>query len=811
MSVPASGPGGFADVAALLEGERLFRLTMENAGVGMVLSYPRDGHILRANAAACALLGRDEAAVLAASWQEFTHPDDLEVDRDLVAGLISGRRDSFRRRKRYVRPDGTTVWGDVTVSCIRDQQGTALATMAQIVDITAEMDAVQRLRDSEEQFRMLAENASDIVIRVGTDGILRWISPSVTQALGWTPTELVGTQPWHLVHPEDVDAAVASLAAAGDAAGDDGPTELEPLNLRMLAANGAYHWLSTRTRRVGQELIVSFRLVDAEFRARSALAESEARYRMLAENVMDMVIATDASAHVQWASPSVHAVLGYRPDELVGTSLRTLIHPDELEMLHGATGDILGGRADAYVVRYMTASGDARWMESTPRVVRDTAGTATGLVVAVRDVDEKVRTRQALAHEVDFDGLTGLARRSLALQRIRDLLETRDAGRTWALLCVGVDGMTSVNQGYTYSSGDRVLRAVADRLVLAAGAHDRVARVAGDEFVVILRDISSASEAAAAADRILDSVRGPIDIGGAVIDVSACVGIALTDGEDADELMRDATAAMRQASSRGTDRWEFLDGNVGVRTRDDLATQAALRRAIDEDRIVPWFMPVVDLGTGRTVGYEALVRWIDADGSVHLPDTFLGIAQRTGAIRAIDRAMLRQVLQAAGDTAHDISFGFNVSAASLASEAFAGDVFGLLDGSGVDPGRLHFEVTETALFHVTPGIKQTMTSLADRGIGWWVDDFGTGFSSISHLRELPISGLKLDKSFTDDVTHEDTRASRLALGLVGLAGGLGLSTVAEGIERAEQANVLAEQGWQMGQGYLYGQAAALLA
>ena len=179
---------------------------------------------------------------------------------------------------------------------------------------------------------------------------------------------------------------------------------------------------------------------------------------MLAENVMDMVIATDASAQVQWASPSVHAVLGYRPEELIGTSLRTLIHPDELTLLEGATSDILGGHADAYVVRYLTASGDARWMESTPRVVRDDAGTATGLVVAVRDVDDTIRTSQALAHEVDFDGLTGLARRSLALQRIRDLLETRVPGRTWALLCVGVDGMTAVNQGYTYSAGDRVLQ-----------------------------------------------------------------------------------------------------------------------------------------------------------------------------------------------------------------------------------------------------------------------------------------------------------------------------------------------------------------
>ncbi len=272
----------------------------------------------------------------------------------------------------------------------------------------------------------------------------------------------------------------------------------------------------------------------------------------------------------------------------------------------------------------------------------------------------------------------------------------------------------------------------------------------------------------------------------------------------AEELLRDSTTAMRQANARGRDRWGFLDEATGRHAREDLAVQFALHAALDTGAIQPWLMPIADIRTGAVVGYEALVRWVQADGEVVTPDKFLDIAERTGEILGVDRTMLTGVVDAMAQLPAEIHVAVNVSAASLTSGAFEDWVRSELLRTGIKPARLHLEVTETALLRHSESISETMEALASLGISWWVDDFGTGFSSISHLRDLPISGLKLDQSFTMGVMHQGSRAAQLSHGLAGLASAMGIRTIAEGVETVEQAKVLAEQGWELGQGWLFG-------
>ncbi|MBK9740829.1 MAG: EAL domain-containing protein [Actinobacteria bacterium] len=664
----------------------------------------------------------------------------------------------------------------------------------------------KRLEDREDEYRLMAENASDIVARVTVDGTLEWISPSVATVLGWEPGPLIGTQPWDLVHPDDRDAVMRSLAEAA-LSSDEPPRVLA----RFATADGTYAWLSAASRQSpAGRFIVSFRRVDDEVHAQQALADSEKRYRLLAENAMDMVFSLDTRAIIQWVSPSATVMLGYETQELEGKFGSVLIAPEDLPTLLDASTEARAGRPSACRIRMVRKSGDLRWVEATPRGLYDDMGTLVGGVIGVRDVEMEMEAREALQHELAFDALTGLANRSLAIGRISDILATRGE-RGWALLCVGVHGMTLINHAYTHVAGDEVLRTVAERLVAAAGATDRVARIAGDEFVVLLSDIVTPTDAASAADRILAAVRGPVDIDDAVVDITGYAGIAVATGTDAEHLLRDATAAMRQAGAKGTDRWDFLDGNVGAETRQALAVEAALREALGAGRIVPWFMPVVSLADGTVQGYEALARWILEDGSVRLPVDFLDVAERTGLVLAIDRIVLGLSLEAVTAMPVGTHVGVNVSAATLSSGTLVEWLRGELDRTGADATRVHLEVTETALFDVTDRVKETMASVAAIGISWWVDDFGTGFSSISHLRDLPVTGLKLDQTFTAGLTLVDNQISQLSQGLVGLAQGLGLSTVAEGVETLEQAQVLAAQGWQMGQGWLFGKAAPLAA
>ncbi len=541
----------------------------------------------------------------------------------------------------------------------------------------------------------------------------------------------------------------------------------------------------------------------SRLRGIQALAASEQRFRLLAENAMDLVFAVTVQGVITWVSPSVRTVLGFEPEDLLGKTADAVLVADDVSLVD--PGLRLSQRGDSPTVRlrFRRADGSHLWTETTLRPLIDSDGSPTGRIVAVRNVDEQVRAEEELEREVSFDALTGLAKKQLAVSRIQEILDSRD-DLGWALLCVGVRGLRAVNQAFTYEAGDEVLRAVAHRLVTAAGAGDRVARIAGDEFVVLLRDVVTATDAAAAAERLIAATRGPVALNDAAVEVSTYVGIApTTPTADAEELLRDATTAMRAAGAIGPDRWTFLEESVAQRSRQELDVQSRLRDAIHGGQIVAWFMPIVALADSSVRGHEALVRWIDHDGTVLGPAAFLDVAERSHLILDIDRLILEQALRqlSAEDSTH---VAVNISAATLQTGQVDDIVLAALDRTGASISRLHLEVTETALFRPTAEVVATMHALADAGIQWWVDDFGTGYSSISHLRDLPIAGVKLDRSFSADVANPRTRARQLARGLAGLAHGMGLQTIAEGVETSAQADILRAQGWGMAQGWLYG-------
>jgi EAL domain-containing protein (putative c-di-GMP-specific phosphodiesterase class I) len=217
-------------------------------------------------------------------------------------------------------------------------------------------------------------------------------------------------------------------------------------------------------------------------------------------------------------------------------------------------------------------------------------------------------------------------------------------------------------------------------------------------------------------------------------------------------------------------------------------------------------MPVVSLIDGTILGVEVLARWRTPDGRLLLPAEFLPRVDEAGLWVDLDDAVLAKSFEAAATLPRGMRIGVNLSAASLSRPDLAESLLAELETAGVDPGRLHLELTETSVLRVNDSVTSAMEQLAHAGVRWWVDDFGTGYSSISHLRDLPITGMKLDRSFTAGITDRSTRNARLALGLAGLAAGLGLDTVAEGVETRQQAQLLAEQGWQMGQGHFFGAA-----
>ncbi|MEA5443604.1 bifunctional diguanylate cyclase/phosphodiesterase [Cyanobium gracile] len=578
-------------------------------------------------------------------------------------------------------------------------------------------------------------------------------------------------------------------------AGHGRPVPGPPAEIRLFLANGL--------------LCCLWRVTTDRLAMQQQLVEAERRYRLLARHTSDVVVELDSDHRIVWVSESIEARLGWRPDALIGQPAIGLVHREEWVQVLRAGLSLAGPGSFREDLRILCADGGWLWMMGTAHPLPGEE--AGALVLSLRDIHDQVRIRTELDHRLQHDPLTSLPLRSVALDRIRHALDGLEGtGSSLTVLSIGVDGLTQVNDALTHAGGDKLIALLAARIVRAIGHPEQVGRGTGDEFIVLLSEQDAGADVTLTAERILRACRVPVSIAGQPIDPTVSIGIATARaGVLPDELLRDASLAMRQAKGRGRNCYALLDDALATEAHTLLLFAAEIQRGLVMGEFAAWFMPIVAFDTGQVTGYEALARWVRPDGIEVPPAEFLPCAECRGLITRIDLLVLRQALAALSRLPPTLTMAVNVSAATLALPDYPQLVSEALRAAQVVPERLHLEVTETALLTVTDRIGQQIQQLASSGVRWYVDDFGTGYSSISHLRDLPIAGLKLDRSFTCAMRAKDTKSLRLAQALVGVAEGLELDTVAEGVETIEEARLLTSQGWLHGQGWLYGKAAPL--
>ncbi|WP_216901452.1 bifunctional diguanylate cyclase/phosphodiesterase [Synechococcus sp. CCY 9618] len=585
--------------------------------------------------------------------------------------------------------------------------------------------------------------------------------------------------------------------------------DLDALDYPNDGATGPIHHYDIRVVPVGGVICFLWRDVTGRVHAQKQLQDAERRYRLLARHASDVVIEVDADHRVLWVSESIEALLGWQQPAVMGRAAIEFVHRDDRGRAVRAGQDLDERGPFEGELRILCADDSWRWMGVTAHALSGEKGMAW--VLSFRDIHDEVRIRTELHHTIQHDFITGLAVRGVALERLRRSLDgLKGSGETLAVLSIGIDGLTQVNDALTHTGGDKLIAFLAARITKEIGNPDQVGRGTGDEFIVLLSPLPSGADAALTAERILRACQAPIVIGGQPIDPTVSIGIATARaGTLPDELLRDASLAMRQAKVRGRNCYAFVDDALATEAHTRLMFAAELQRGLAAGEFAAWFMPIVAFDTGEVTGYEALVRWLRPDGIEMEPAAFLPFAERSRLIARIDLVVLHQALAALSRLPESLTMAVNVSAATFSLDDYPELVCEALRVSGVAPHRLHLEVTETALLTVTDRIRQQIQQLASHGVRWYVDDFGTGYSSISHLRDLPIAGLKLDQSFTAAMRAKDHKSLRLAQALVGVAEGLELDTVAEGVATIEEACLLASQGWLHGQGWLYGKATPL--
>lgn len=423
------------------------------------------------------------------------------------------------------------------------------------------------------------------------------------------------------------------------------------------------------------------------------------------------------------------------------------------------------------------------------------------------------RAQAALTKQATHDALTGLPNRELLVDRIdRALRQAVRAGQCTAVFFIDLDGFKHVNDTRGHAVGNRVLRTVARRLVTTTRDMDTVARVGGDEFVILAPALSGFVQAVELGARLVDQLeRCVADVGEGI---RASIGIAVSEAGrgDAELLIHEADTAMYHAKSLGGTRSTLFDGELALLVRERSATQATLKTALAEQRVVPHYQPIVDLASGAVAGFEALARLVESDGTISAPASFIAVAEVSGLVHAVGEQVLEQAcVQACGwdATLHrdDLTVAVNVSSRQLDRGDLVDVVRAALDRTGLVPSRLHLELTETAIMDLHPDILRQLSEVRSLGVQVGLDDFGTGYASLTHLRRLPLDFVKVDRSFVQGL-GSDTGDERIVSAVIDLARNLGLRSIGEGVETVDQLDRLRALGCDQAQGYLFARPAA---
>lgn len=551
-------------------------------------------------------------------------------------------------------------------------------------------------------------------------------------------------------------------------------------------------------------------------RSEHQLRASEERFRSLVRNATDVVTIVREDGVIVYESDPVTAVLGYEPAERIGTVAGDKLHPDDRHALAEAQAS-LGDDPDATVrveIRVQHKDGSWRWCSTAIRNLLNDPS-VSGFVCNTHDVTERHVLEDQLRHQAFHDPLTGLANRPLFVDRLEHALAVRRRdGRAIAVLLVDLDHFKHVNDRLGHTTGDAALAAVGARLLDCLRAGDTAARLGGDEFVLLLEEVDDVSEVTRVAERITTDLATPFVVGEREVSVGACVGIVFHQhgGRGADELIRDADAAMYAAKANGPGSWQLFEPEMHMAARARVEYEAELREAVGRNELVLEYQPIVDLAARAVIGYEALVRWRHPERGLVPPLEFIPVAEDSGLIVSIGAWVLESACRQATAWSpladgRDLGLNVNISARQLFDASFVTCVRETIESTGIAPERVTLEITESVLVGDTERAIAQLDQLKAIGVRLAIDDFGTGYSSLSYLRSFPVDVLKIDKAFTDTVA-DDVEGECFVQAILHLAQVLRVETVAEGVETAEQATRLRALGCNLAQGFYFGRPAA---
>jgi diguanylate cyclase (GGDEF)-like protein/PAS domain S-box-containing protein len=545
---------------------------------------------------------------------------------------------------------------------------------------------------------------------------------------------------------------------------------------------------------------------------RSPISDNQAAELMF-ERVELGVGMTDMANIFTSANPALCRFFGRSEDAVLGHCPYEFMDPEDVEHISTTVSDFLAGRRDTclFEARFVRGDGALAWGRVSLSTVVNRDDHRVYVFGQVEDITARRYAEEALQYQALHDELTGLPNRALFTDRLDQALARQDQFTSVAVMLIDLDEFKVINDAMGHEVGDRVLKEIADRIVVTARRDDTVARFGGDEFVV-MSAVRGAKDAEQIARRLLEAISAPIRLSGIELSVTASIGITLSAPTSTTmELIRNADTAMYRAKQNGRERVEVFTIAMGRQASGRLDNVLALRRALDHDELSVAYQPVIRISDDSVSGVEALIRWNDPTRGWIAPDEFIPIAEDTGQIFRIGKFVLDVALrdmQRLRDTvpgAAAMTVAVNLSARQFNDPDLPEVVTHALRRAGLPVEALHLEITETAVMGDVDAALPVLAQLRELGLHVDIDDFGTGYSSLNYLKRLPVTTLKIDRTFVDGL-GTDPDDSAIVSAIIALAHALGLSTIAEGVETTRQRDELRRLGCEYAQGHLWSQA-----
>ncbi len=665
--------------------------------------------------------------------------------------------------------------------------------------------AVEQLHDSEERYHGLYDTMGDGMLLRSPEGVVLDCNPAFCRMLGYAREELLGQTTARFTPPgyEEVEAAANAQIEARNYS--------DEFEKEYLHRDGRHRWVRIRAWRHATEegkTVNYWGLVRDVTEQRQTLAQLELS-RKIIESTSEAMLVTDAQERILAVNPAFEKITGYPALEVIGQKPSLLSSGrHDAAFYHGMWEALKASGHWEGEVWDRRKNGEIYPKYLRINAIHELAGGAVLHYVGVfSDITERKKQEERIEHMAHHDALTGLPNRAaLEIHLAAALAMARRNGTQVALLFIDLDNFKTINDSLGHHAGDLLLCEVADRLRSAIRESDQVARLGGDEFVVVVEGIKRSDAVAGVASKIIQAVGQPCLIEEQSLHTSPSIGISIfpDDGDSADVLMRNADTAMYYAKSSGRNNFQFFAEPMNTAANKRLHLESELWRALAENQLLLHYQPQVDLLSGRIVGVEALVRWNHPERGMISPADFIPVAEESGLILPIGHWVLLEACKQAKawlDSGADMGdMAVNISAHQFKQPEFPASVRRILEETGLPPGRLELEITESAVMHSADSSVNVLVELKAMGVKLAIDDFGTGYSSLAYLRRFPIDRLKIDRSFVADLEGDQDAAS-LVSSIIALGQSLGLRLVAEGVETSGQADFLREKSCERVQGF----------